>query len=91
MCESGNEWYIHDLLEVLNNPTKFKLNRIRTYNFQLQLFDTAVTLKSSQGHSKDKQLHTIRRQAGLTLIITHSHFFMSQKQCSVTNKDQQMQ
>ena len=30
MCESKKEWHIHDLLDVLNNPTKFQLNQIRT-------------------------------------------------------------
>ena len=32
------------------NSTKFQFNWIRTLNFQLKLFDTAVTLKSNQGH-----------------------------------------
>ena len=41
-------WYIHYLLGLLNNPTKFKHNRIRTYNFQLKLFDIAVSLKCGQ-------------------------------------------
>ena len=49
---SGNQkyWYIHDLLDVTNNRTKFKLNQTRKYNFQLKVFDTAVTLKHNQGH-----------------------------------------
>ena len=44
--------YIHYPLHLLNNPTKFQLNRIRTQDFQLKLFDSAVTLKYSQGHKK---------------------------------------
>ena len=36
----------------MNKDTKFQLNRMRTYNFQLKLFDTAVTLKYNQGHWK---------------------------------------
>ena len=32
----------------LNNPTKFQVNWIRTQNFQLKLFNIAVTLKYSQ-------------------------------------------
>ena len=43
---------IYDLLDVNKNQTKFKLNQIRTLNFQLELFDTAVTLKYIQGHWK---------------------------------------
>ena len=34
----------------MNNHTKFQLNWIRTQNFQLKLFDNAVTLKYNQGH-----------------------------------------
>ena len=42
--------HIHDLLEVLNNPTKFQLNWIRTTTKnQLKLFNNAVTLKYNQG------------------------------------------
>ena len=55
MCESKKQWYIHDLLNVPNNPTKFQLNQIRTSNFELKT-DTAVTLKC-QGHQKcDEQV-----------------------------------
>ena len=32
------------------NQTKFQLNRIRLQNFQVNLFDTAVTLKYGPGH-----------------------------------------
>ena len=42
MCKSKKQLYIHYLL---NNPTKFQLNWIRTQNFQLKLFDIDVTLK----------------------------------------------
>ena len=42
-------WYVHYWLEVLNNPTKFQLNWIRTQTFQLKLFSTAVTWKYGQG------------------------------------------
>ncbi|WP_419585587.1 hypothetical protein, partial [Thiolapillus sp.] len=31
--------------DVINNRTKFQLNRIRTLSFQLKLFDTALTLR----------------------------------------------
>ena len=29
-CESQKQWYIHDLVNVINNHAKFQLNRIRT-------------------------------------------------------------
>ena len=35
MCKTQKQWYILDLLDVINNHTKFQLNQIRTYNFQL--------------------------------------------------------
>ena len=38
-------YHIHDLFDIINNDTKSKVDRIRTQNFQLKLFDTAVTLK----------------------------------------------
>ena len=44
------EEYIHDLLHIISNCTKFQLNPIRTQNFQLKLFDSAVTMKYNQGH-----------------------------------------
>ena len=53
MCkkkEKKKKCNVHDLLDVIKNHTKFKLNQIRTQNFQLKLFDTAVTLKYNQGH-----------------------------------------
>ena len=31
-------WYIHDVFDVINNSTKFKLNQIRIQYFQLNLF-----------------------------------------------------
>ena len=37
--------YIHYLLDLLQNPTKFQLVLIKTQNFQLKLFNIAVTLK----------------------------------------------
>ena len=46
-CKSQTQY---DLLDALNNTTKFQLNQIETLNFQLKLFDIAVTLKYSQGH-----------------------------------------
>ena len=45
-------WNISDLPDVLNNPTKIQLTRIRTYNFHLTLFNTPVALKYVQGHWK---------------------------------------
>lgn len=36
---------MHDLIQVLHNHTHFELNQ-----FEVQLFRTAVTLKSCQGH-----------------------------------------
>ena len=29
LCGSKKYWYIHDLFDVLNNPTKFQINKIR--------------------------------------------------------------
>ena len=52
MCKNDKQWYIHYLLDFLNNPTKFQLNWIRIQNVQLKLFNTAVTLKYGQGHWK---------------------------------------
>ena len=46
------KWYIHGLPDMLNNPIKFQLNCMRTWEFQLKLFDTPVTLKYEQGHWK---------------------------------------
>ena len=37
---------------IISNSTKFQLNRIGTYFFQLKLFNTSVTLKYNQGHWK---------------------------------------
>ena len=45
MCKNKKIWYIHDLIDIINNRTKFKHNRIRTYNCQLKLFDTVMILK----------------------------------------------
>ena len=43
--------YIPDLYDVFNNPTKLQLNQIRTLKkSQLKLFNTAVTLKQTEGH-----------------------------------------
>ena len=42
--------YIHDLLDVFNNPIKLQLHWMRTLNFQFKLFDTPVTLKYGQCH-----------------------------------------
>ena len=50
MCKSEKLRYIHDILDILNKPTEFQLDQIRTSTFQLKLFDTAVTLKYGQGH-----------------------------------------
>ena len=41
---SPKRWYIHDLLDVLNNPVKFQFNQIRTWYFQFNSFETHVTL-----------------------------------------------
>ena len=35
----------YDLLNIVNNCTKFQHNLIKTYIFQFKVFDTAVTLK----------------------------------------------
>ena len=42
--------YIHDLLDALNNPTKFHLIPIKIQKFKLKMFDPVVTLKYIQGH-----------------------------------------
>ena len=47
---SLNMWDIHGLLDVLDNLTKCQINQIRSYNFQLKLFDTAMALNFGQGH-----------------------------------------
>ena len=49
MCKKSKIWYIHDLLDIINNRIKFLLNRIRIYSFQFKLFDTVVTLKYNHG------------------------------------------
>ena len=49
MCKSEKLWDINSLLDFLNNSTKLQLNWQRKQNFQLKLFDTAVTLKYVQG------------------------------------------
>ena len=41
-------FYIHDLFDILNNPTKFLRIHIRTYKFQLKLSFAAVTLIYTQ-------------------------------------------
>ena len=41
-----------NLDDVINNYTKFPLNRIRTDNFELKLFNITVTLKCCQGDLK---------------------------------------
>ena len=46
-CKS-EKYYIHNLLDLLNNPTKFQLKWIRIQSFQLTLFNIAVTLKYGQ-------------------------------------------
>ena len=33
MCENQQQWYIHDLHDVINNHTKFQLKRRRTQKF----------------------------------------------------------
>ena len=43
-------WYGHDLLEVISNRIKLRFNWIRTSNFDLKTFDTAVTLKYNHDH-----------------------------------------
>ena len=50
-CEILKKLYTHALLDVIYNSTKFELNWISTYNFQLKT-DTALTLKCDQGHQK---------------------------------------
>ena len=49
-CDRQKRRHIHNLLDVLNDPMKIRLNRIITQRFQLKLFDTPVTLKYGQGH-----------------------------------------
>ena len=43
---------MHYPLGLLNNPTKFKFNLIRTQHFQLKLFNVSATLKYGHGHRK---------------------------------------
>ena len=38
----NSQWYIHDLLDIINNRTKNQLNEIRTTNLQLKLFDSIL-------------------------------------------------
>ena len=45
----GGLWHIPYLFDVISNGTKFQLDWVWTWNFKLELFDTAVTLKYSQG------------------------------------------
>ena len=46
MCKKLKIVYIHYVLDLLNNPAKFQLNRVRTQNFNLlKVFDIAVSLK----------------------------------------------
>ena len=47
-CEKNQKQWPHDLLDIIDNHTKFQLNQIRTQDFQLRLFDTAVTLKCNK-------------------------------------------
>ena len=35
--QSQKQWYIYDLVDVLNMPAKFQLNRTKTLNFHLKL------------------------------------------------------
>ena len=44
MCKNKKEWYIHDLLNIINNHTKFQHNLIRTKKNSVKT-DTAVSLK----------------------------------------------
>ena len=48
--KSKKYWCVHYILDLLNNPTKFQFNGITTQNFQLKLFDIAVTLKYVKGN-----------------------------------------
>ena len=50
MCDCQTVRFIHDILDVLNNPMKFQLNQIRMIIFQVKLFDTAMSMKYGQGH-----------------------------------------
>ena len=43
-------WYIHDLLDILSNPTMFQVYMDKNIAFSAKLFDTAVTLKYDQSH-----------------------------------------
>ena len=48
--QNQKQWYIHDLLDIINNCIKYELNRLRTKHFYVKLFDTAVPLKYNQYH-----------------------------------------
>ena len=50
--EEEKECYIHNPLDLLDNPVKFQLNQIRPQSFQLKLSNIAVTLKHGQGQWK---------------------------------------
>ena len=52
MCENQTWWYIHRRLDLINICTQFQLNRVRMYNSEFKLSDTAVTLNYNQGHRK---------------------------------------
>ena len=61
---------IYDLLDVNKNQTKFKLNQIRTLNFQLKLFDTAVTLKYNRDRKWYDWVSTIIVQSVTFIIVS---------------------
>ena len=42
ICESQKQWHIHDLLDVLHNPTKFQHNGIRKSKFKLHCCDIEI-------------------------------------------------
>ena len=62
--------YTLDLPDIINDRTKFKLSWIRTLNFQLKLFDTAVTLKYNRDRKWYDWVSTIIVQSVTFIIVS---------------------
>ena len=65
------EWHIYYLLHLHNNPTKFQFNWIRTQNFQLKLFNIALTLKCVEGPESGKNKVSSMCILSMGLLLTH--------------------
>ena len=50
MHKSEKQWYFHYLLHLLIKPIKSQLHQTTNLNFQLKLFNIAVTMKYGKGH-----------------------------------------